>query len=64
MTQAIRDKIKELEELLASDMPENSVMFRVTFTGEGQSITSEYKTAEQLNVQGDSMRNLKGEFIN
>ena len=63
MSKLIEDKVKELREIVERELPESVVRFEVVFTGTNTSTHKTHRYIEDLNREGISMRNLKGEFI-
>lgn len=63
MNELIQQKIKELREVIEQELPESIVKFEVTFTGTNTNTSMQHKYKEDLEREGISMRNLKGNFI-
>lgn len=55
--------INELEECLEKTCSDDTVAFHLTITGTCSQFNFEKKTKRQLDKEGVSMRNIKGEFI-
>jgi len=55
--------LEELQECLEQTCSDDTVAFSFHMNGTCSSFHFDKKTAKQLNKQGISMRNIKGEFI-
>lgn len=55
--------VNNLRDALCDEEANDCVAVRVAFTCEGISIEREYRSAEDLDRSGISMRNISGEFI-
>jgi hypothetical protein len=63
MTQKLIDKLKEVKALLEEEMPKECTAVTVFFNYQSIDVNTSNRTAEDLEKDDVTMRNLKGEWI-
>ena len=60
---SINQKVKELKDLIASELAQTITSVSIFINCEGVEFTIKERSAESLKKSGISMRNIKGDFI-